>query len=74
MTARPVRKWSLGACAASLEKIGGMALALNRELDALHRNAPIHLVMKMNADPAFMFDGIDLQQKCERLAKELNDG
>jgi len=67
-------KWSHANCAASLDKIAGMALALNKELDALHRNAPIHLVMKLDADPAFMFDGIDLQQKCERLAKELNDG
>ena len=74
MTARPVRKWSLGACAASLEKIGGMALALNRELDALHANAPVHLLAQLNAEPAFTFDGIDLRQKCERLAKEIADG
>lgn len=74
MTARPAHKWSLGACAAQLNKLAGMAVTLDRELTALHRNAPIHLVMKMNADQAFTFDGIDLQQKCERLAKEIADG
>jgi hypothetical protein len=51
-----------------------MAVTLDRELTALHRNAPIHLVMKMNAEPAFTFDGIDLKPKCERLAKEVCDG
>lgn len=67
-------KWPLATCAASLQKIAGMAATMNKELDTLHQNAPAHVLARLNSEKAFEFDGIDLKTKCERLMKELADG